>query len=273
MNMKMYNNVEIPMIGFGTWKISELDAEDAVRMAINTGYRHIDTAAIYLNEKGVAKGIKSSNINRDELFITTKLWIEESSYEDSIKAYKKSCEALETDYVDLFLIHWPTKNFKEQWKALETLFLEKKVRSIGVSNFNRHHLEELQKNQEFSPMANQIEIHPQFSQKEMRLFNEKNKILTEAWSPLMKGKVLDIEELTKIATKHKKTIAQIVLRWHIQNNVIVLPKSSNENRMKENFDIFDFELDKNDMTLIDSLNKDERIGANPDTFASERFNL
>ena len=273
MNIKMVNNVEIPMIGFGTWKISELDADDAVRIAINSGYRHIDTAAIYLNEKGVGKGIKSSHVNRDELFITTKLWIEETSYEDSIKAYKKSCEALDTDYIDLFLIHWPTKNFKEQWRALETLYLEKKVRSIGVSNFNKHHLEELEKTQKVSPMVNQIEIHPQFSQKEMRLFNDKNRIITEAWSPLMKGGVLEIEELNEIAAKHKKTIAQIVLRWHIQNNVIVLPKSSNGNRIKENFNIFDFELDKDDMTFIHSLNKNERIGANPDTFASERFNL
>ncbi len=273
MNRKLNNDIQIPILGFGTWKISDLDASDAVKVAIETGYRHIDTAAIYNNENGVGDGIKRSKVNRDDLFVTTKLWLEVATYKDSLKAFEKSCKLLKTDYVDLYLIHWPTKHFTEQWRAMEELYFEGKIKAIGVSNFNQNHLDDLFINAQVLPTVNQIEMHPRLTQKDLLNYNTKKKIQTVSWSPLMRGRIFEIKELNELADKYNKSIAQVVLRWHLQNGVVTIPKSSNNERIKENYQIFDFVLDEKDIIVIDNLNTNERTGADPETFASINFNL
>lgn len=273
MKLLLNNTERIPSLGFGTFRISDLNAKDAVKYAIVTGYRHIDTAAIYDNEKGVGEGIKSSKIKREDIYLTTKLWLQEQTYKETIAAFEQSCMRLDTDYIDLYLIHWPTKNFIEQWHAMIDLYKQGKIKSIGVSNFHQHHLEELFLQSSIVPAVNQIELHPHLTQKELINFNQLNSIKTESWSPLMKGKIMEIELLTELAKKYNKTQAQITLRWHIQNGIIAIPKSENQLRIKENFNIFDFELINEDIIKIDNLNKDKRIGSNPDTLASEKFNL
>lgn len=272
MKYKTISNNQIPMLGFGTWKIADDEAEEAVSNALNAGYRHIDTASIYKNELGVGKGIKKSNIARTDIFLTTKVWLETNTYDGVIQEFEKSCELLGTDYIDLYLLHWPTRNSLIQWKALEHLCNLKKVKAIGVCNFNQHHLENLIKNSKHQPAINQIELHPLLSQKKLVEYNHQHNILTEAWSPLMKGKILENEVINRLSKKYNKSEAQIILRWHIQNGIIAIPKTVHPNRMKENINIFDFELADNDMLLIDQLNKDERVGGNPDVYAKEKFN-
>lgn len=273
MKLLLNNEERIPSLGFGTFRISDLNARDAVRYAIQTGYRHIDTAAIYGNEQGVGEGIKNSKVKREDIYLTTKLWLQEQTYKETNAAFEQSCIRLDTDYIDLYLIHWPTKNFMEQWQAMIDLYKQGKIKSIGVSNFHQHHLEELLSQSSIIPAVNQIELHPNLSQKDLIKFNEINTIKTEAWSPLMKGQIMEIELLTELAKKYNKSQAQITLRWHIQNGIIAIPKSENQSRIKENFDIFDFELTTEDMIRIDNLNQNKRIGSNPDTLASEKFNL
>lgn len=273
MKLLLNNEERIPNLGFGTFRISDLDATDAVKYAIETGYRHIDTAAIYENEKGVGEGIKKSKIKREDIYLTTKLWLQEQSYKETIAAFEQSCMRLNTDYIDLYLIHWPTKKFMEQWIAMVELYNQGRIKSIGVSNFHQHHLEELLSQSSIVPAVNQIELHPHLTQKELISYNDNHGIKTESWSPLMKGKIMEIELLTKLAKKYNKTQAQITLRWHIQNGIIAIPKSENQSRIKENFSIFDFELTNEDMIKIDDLNQNKRIGSNPDTLASEKFDL
>jgi len=273
MKARLNTNDQIPFLGFGTFRITDLNAEYAVKHALDVGYRHIDTAAIYANEEGVGRGIKNSKLNREDVYLTTKLWLTEQNYKQAISAFEQSCLKLGTDFIDLYLIHWPTKDFIEQWQAMIDLFNEGKIKSIGVSNFHQHHLETLFTQSNIKPAVNQIELHPQFTQKDLLLFNKRNNIQTEAWSPLMKGEITNIHLLNELSKKYNKTTAQITLRWHIQNEIVAIPKSENQQRIKENFDIFDFVLSSEDMKKIDNLNQNNRIGSNPDTLASEKFGL
>ncbi|WIL35125.1 glyoxal/methylglyoxal reductase [Bacillus stercoris] len=264
--VKLHNGVEMPWFGLGVFKVENgSEATESVKAAIKNGYRSIDTAAIYKNEEGVGIGIKESGVAREELFITSKVWNEDQGYETTLAAFEKSLERLQLDYLDLYLIHWPGKDkFKDTWRALEKLYKDGKIRAIGVSNFQVHHLEELLKDAEIKPMVNQVEFHPRLTQKELRDYCKKQGIQLEAWSPLMQGQLLDNEVLTQIAEKHNKSVAQVILRWDLQHEVVTIPKSIKEHRIIENADIFDFDLSQEDMDKIDALNKDERVGPNPD---------
>ncbi|NLS89060.1 aldo/keto reductase [Bacillus subtilis] len=264
--VKLHNGVEMPWFGLGVFKVENgSEATESVKAAIKNGYRSIDTAAIYKNEEGVGIGIKESGMAREELFITSKVWNEDQGYETTLAAFEKSLERLQLDYLDLYLIHWPGKDkFKDTWRALEKLYKDGKIRAIGVSNFQVHHLEELLKDAEIKPMVNQVEFHPRLTQKELRDYCKAQGIQLEAWSPLMQGQLLDNEVLTQIAEKHNKSVAQVILRWDLQHEVVTIPKSIKEHRIIENADIFDFELSQEDMDKIDALNKDERVGPNPD---------
>ncbi|AMK73763.1 MULTISPECIES: glyoxal/methylglyoxal reductase [Bacillus] len=264
--VKLHNGVEMPWFGLGVFKVENgNEATESVKAAIKNGYRSIDTAAIYKNEEGVGIGIKESGVAREELFITSKVWNEEQGYETTLAAFEKSLERLQLDYLDLYLIHWPGKDkYKDTWRALEKLYKDGKIRAIGVSNFQVHHLEELLKDAEIKPMVNQVEFHPRLTQKELRDYCKAQGIQLEAWSPLMQGQLLDNEVLTQIAEKHNKSVAQVILRWDLQHEVVTIPKSIKEHRIIENADIFDFELSQEDMDKIDALNKDERVGPNPD---------
>ncbi|ASZ62793.1 MULTISPECIES: glyoxal/methylglyoxal reductase [Bacillus] len=264
--VKLHNGVEMPWFGLGVFKVENgNEATESVKAAIENGYRSIDTAAIYKNEEGVGIGIKESGVAREELFITSKVWNEDQGYETTLAAFEKSLERLQLDYLDLYLIHWPGKDkYKDTWRALEKLYKDGKIRAIGVSNFQVHHLEELLKDAEIKPMVNQVEFHPRLTQKELRDYCKAQGIQLEAWSPLMQGQLLDNEVLTQIAEKHNKSVAQVILRWDLQHEVVTIPKSIKEHRIIENADIFDFELSQEDMDKIDALNKDERVGPNPD---------
>lgn len=270
---KLMNGIEIPSIAFGTWKISDENiCRKSVKYALECGYRHIDAARIYNNEIFVGKGVseflkENPNIKREDLFITTKVWNSDQGYEETLKAFEASLERLNLDYIDLYLIHWPnTKNMAttfETWKALEKLYNDKKVRAIGVCNFEKHHLEELEQISTVTPMVNQIEIHPYNQQLELRKYCESKNIIVESWSPLIQGNVNDTL-IVELAEKYKKSPAQIILKWHLQNWLLPLPKSITPSRIKENREL-DFVLTKEDMEKINSLNKNERLGSHPDT--------
>ena len=269
---KLMNGVEIPSIAFGTWKISDENiCRKSVRYALECGYRHIDAAKIYNNEVFVGKGIaefleRTPNVKREDLFITTKVWNSDQGYEETLKAFEDSLTRLNLDYIDLYLIHWPnTKNMKttfETWRALEKLYKDKRVRAIGVCNFEKHHLEELEKNSTITPMVNQIEIHPYNQQDELRAYCESKNIIVESWSPLIQGNIND-PVLVEIGKIHGKSPAQIILRWHIQNWLLPLPKSITPSRIKENREL-DFVLSKEEMEKIKLLNRNERLGSHPD---------
>ncbi len=264
----LLNGVQMPIFGLGVWQVEEgASVIHSVKSAIKTGYRAIDTAAIYKNERGVGQAIKESGVAREELFITTKVWNSDQGYESTLAAYEESLEKLGLDYVDLYLIHWPVAGkYKETWKALEKLYKDGRVRAIGVSNFHQHHLDDLLMDAEVVPMVNQIELHPLLSQEPLRNYCASEGIRVTAWSPLGRGSLLNNAELTKIAEKYNKSVAQVILRWDVQNDIIVIPRSTKEERIIENADIFDFELSKEDMAYINSLNKNERTGADPDNF-------
>lgn len=262
------NGVRMPWLGLGVWKVSEAEVELAVKSAIEHGYRSIDTAAAYGNEEGVGKAVRESGVPRDQLFITTKVWNADQGYDSTLAAFDRSVGKLGMDYVDLYLIHWPVKGkYKETWRALEKLYRDGRVRAIGVSNFHVHHLEDLLPNAEVKPMVNQVEFHPRLAQRSLLRFCKEQGIQMEAWSPLMQGKeLLEHELLAKLANKYGKTAAQIILRWDVQHGVVTIPKSVTPSRIRENADIFDFELSAEDMALIDSLNLDSRVGPDPDNF-------
>ncbi|WP_027634432.1 aldo/keto reductase [Clostridium hydrogeniformans] len=267
------NGIEMPRLGLGVFRVEDSsELINAVKVAIKNGYRSIDGAAIYGNEEamgeGIREGIKEAGISREDLFITSKVWNADLGYESTIAAYEASLNRLGVDYLDLYLIHWPVEGkYKEAWKALEYLYKEGRVRAIGVSNFQVHHLQDLLGDAEVKPVINQIELHPYLSQKNVREFCEENHIQVEAWSPLMAGNgLLENEILKEIAKKYNKTVAQIVLRWDLQGQVVTIPKSTNERRLIENIDIFDFNLNKVDIDKIDSLNQDLRVGPDPDNF-------
>lgn len=266
------NGVKMPLLGLGVFRVEDNQGlVDAVKTAIKHGYRSIDGAAIYDNEvsmgKGIAEGIKAAGISREDLFITSKVWNADLGYESTIKAYETSLEKLGLDYLDLYLIHWPVEGkYKEAWRALEYLYKNGRVKAIGVSNFQVHHLEDLLKDAEIKPVINQIEYHPRLTQEKVREFCKQKDIQVEAWSPLMVGQLFDNEVLNEIANNHNKSIAQIILRWDIQNGVITIPKSTNEGRIIENSQIFDFELTNEEVEKINSLNQDFRVGPDPDNF-------
>lgn len=268
--LKMNDGNTIPQLGYGVWKISDEDAEGSVFQALKTGYRHIDTAKIYDNEGGVGRGIAASDIAREKIFVTTKVWNSDQGYDETLKAFDESAKRLGVKTIDMYLIHWPMPvrdQFVETWKALIRLRQENRVRSIGVCNFRIADLERLLKETGVTPAVNQVELHPQFQQKELRIFHEKNNILTEAWAPLGRGLFFDDPLLQSIAEEHSKTVAQIVLRWHMELGTIAIPKSQSAARMAENFDIFDFKLTASDHDKIASLDKiDGRMGPNPDEF-------
>jgi diketogulonate reductase-like aldo/keto reductase len=265
---KLSNGVEMPYLGLGVFEANEgPETIESVKFALECGYRHIDTAAVYRNEKGVGEGIRASNIERDKVFVTTKVWNADQGYQETLDAFHKSIDRLKFDYIDLYLIHWPVHGkYIDTWRAMEELYNSKLVKAIGVSNFLEHHLENLIKNTTIIPMVNQVEFHPYLVQPELLKFCEKKKIQYEAWSPLMKGKVSDIPLLVEIANKYKKNPVQVVLRWNLQKGIVTIPKSVHKERIKSNAEIFDFELSEKDILRIDALNKNERIGADPDNF-------
>lgn len=262
--VKLSNGVEIPQIGFGTFKIPDDIAVNSVKTALMSGYRHIDTAAIYKNEEGVGKGIKESGIPRNEIFLTSKLWNDDQGYESTLKAFDESLNKLKTDYLDLYLIHWPKDKNKESWKAMEKLYKEGRIKSIGVSNFKEHHLDDLLTEAEIIPMINQIELHPQFPQESTRKYCNEKGIMIEAWASLMQGQIFDKEIIIEIAKKHNKTVSQIGIRWALEIGIVTIPKSTHEERIKDNINVFDFKLDDEDMKKIASLNTGVRIGRDPD---------
>lgn len=268
----LHNGVKMPWFGIGVFKVEEGPVlVNAVKTAIKYGYRSVDTAAIYENEEGVGKGIqeglKETGISRQELFVTSKVWNADLGYDSTIAAYEKSLQKLGLEYLDLYLIHWPVEGkYKDAWRALETLYKEGRVKAIGVSNFQIHHLEDLMKEAEIKPMVNQVEYHPRLTQKELQAFCQENGIQLEAWSPLMQGQLLDNEILQNIAAKHNKSVAQIILRWDLQNGVVTIPKSTKEHRIIENATVFDFELTNEEMAVIHGLNQNLRVGPDPDNF-------
>ncbi len=266
--IQLHNGVKMPYLGLGVYKVENgHQTEETVQTALELGYRSIDTAAFYENEESVGKAVRSSGIKRNELFITTKVWNSDQGYDETLRAFEKSMNNLQLDYLDLYLIHWPVKGkYLETWQALEKLYKDGRVRAIGASNFKIHHLEDIIKNSELKPVVNQVELHPRLSQEELRLFCKQNEIAVEAWSPIARGRLLNDPILTSLGKKHGKSPAQIILRWHLQNEVIIIPKSVTPARLKENADLFDFELTSEEMKQINSLNRNERFGADPDNF-------
>lgn len=265
---QLNNGVKMPWLGIGTWQVfDQNEAAKIVKMAIDAGYRSIDTAAGYRNEEGVGKGIRESGIPRSELFITTKVQNSDQGYESTLRAFEESRKKLGLDYIDLYLVHWPVKGkYIDTWKAVEKLYREGLIRAAGVSNFQIHHLKDLFENSSLVPAVNQVEYHPHLTQLELKPFCKEHGIQLEAWSPLMQGNFINIPLLKELANKYGKTPAQIVLRWDLQNEVVTIPKSVKENRIKENADIFDFELSKDDVNAISALNLNKRYGPDPDNF-------
>ncbi|WP_018755846.1 aldo/keto reductase [Paenibacillus terrigena] len=265
--VKLNNGVEMPWLGLGVWKAADgQEVSNAVKSAIECGYRSIDTAAVYQNESGVGQGIKDSGIAREELFVTTKVWNSDQGYESTLHAFEESRKKLGLDYLDLYLIHWPVKEKKyiDTWRALEKLYNDGLVRAIGVSNFHIHHLKDIFEVSGIVPVVNQVEYHPLLAQRELHAFCNSHNVVLEAWSPLMQGKLLDDPTLTEIAAKYGKSVSQVILRWDLQNGVITIPKSVNPERIAQNGDIFDFELSAEDMERIQAMNKEQRVGPDPD---------
>lgn len=265
-SVTLHNGVKMPQLGFGVFKVKNgSETVESVKKALEAGYRHIDTAAIYGNEEGVGQAIRESGIPREELFITSKVWNTEQGFEKTLQAYEDSLKRLGTEYLDLYLIHWPgTNKYIDTWKALEKLYTDSRVRAIGVSNFHVHHLENLMNHTELKPVINQIELHPRLSQLEIREYCKKHDIKVEAWGPLGQGNLINEPTINHIADKHGKTAAQVMIRWHLQNDIVVIPKSVTPSRIVENTQVFDFELSLDEMNQIDSLNLGERYGTNPD---------
>jgi 2,5-diketo-D-gluconate reductase A len=257
----------IPQVGLGVWQTPNDTAVTAVKAALASGYRHIDTAAIYENEQGVGEGISASGVNRSEIFLTTKLWNSEQGYDTTLRAFEASLERLGTDYVDLYLIHWPAPKrdqYVDTWKAFIQLQKDGRARSIGVSNFNPEHIQRLIDETGITPVINQIELHPDFPQKDARAYHDKHRIVTQSWSPLGQGKLLENETVAKVAEKHGRTPAQVITRWHIDNGLVVIPKSVTPSRIEENFQVFDFKLDDEDMATFAILEQGGgRIGPDP----------
>ncbi|UOQ43600.1 aldo/keto reductase [Halobacillus salinarum] len=265
------NGIKMPWVGLGVYKMDDGEqVVKAVKSALSLGYRHIDTASFYDNEEGVGRAIRESDVPREELFVTTKVWNDEQGYDETLRAFERSMNKLGLDYLDLYLIHWPVgSKFKETWKAMEKLYKEGKVKAIGVCNFMQHHLEELMKDGEIKPMVNQVEFHPALYQKELSEFCHQHEIQMEAWAPLARGKYFDAAILKQLAEKYNKTPAQIMLKWDLHHNVVTIPKSANKDRQAQNADLFDFDLKDDEVLRINELHNGERIGFHPDEFNNQ----
>ena len=263
-SVKLNNGVEMPAIGFGTWAIADgSDVVEAVKTAIECGFRHIDTASFYKNEEGVGRGIAESGVSRGNLWVTTKVWPTETGYDNTLRAFDASLKRLGLDYIDLYLIHWPVGDYLKSWKIMEQLYTSGRIRSLGVSNFTIPELKNLLSHCELYPMVNQLEIHPFCQQKELRRFCVENEIQCEAWSPFCRGRIFNHPVLQKIAEKRNKTIAQIVLRWDNQNDVIAIPQAVDPKLIENNFQIFDFELSDAEMAEIDALDTGKALAFAP----------
>lgn len=265
----LHNGIEMPRFGLGVYKMDDpKEAFNAIIKALETGYIAIDTAAFYKNEQQVGEALRASGKRREEVFITSKVWNTDQGYDETLRAFEKTLTALNTDYVDLYLTHWPVpEKFPETYRAIERLYDEKLIQATGVSNHEIHHLEKLFATANIKPMVNQIELHPYLSQVELRHFCEENDIAVTAWSPLGRGRVLQDETIAAIGEKYGKSVAQTIIRWHLQSGHIVIPKSVTPSRIEENANVFDFELTAEDMAAIDALNRNERFGSHPDHFA------
>ena len=269
--LTLHDGVEIPQLGFGVFQVPPEDTQRAVEEALEVGYRHIDTAAAYRNERGVGAAIAASGIPREEIFVTTKLWNSQQGYELTLGAFGKSLDRLGLEQVDLYLIHWPVPTegrTLDTWRAFERIHEEGGSRTIGVSNFRIEDLEMLEREAEVLPTVNQIELHPHLQQAELRAWHLEHGIATEAWSPLAQGELLVNETIAGVAARHDRTPAQAILRWHLQLGNVVIPKSVTPARMKENFQLFDFELSEDDMTELGALDVGQRIGPDPATFVA-----
>jgi 2,5-diketo-D-gluconate reductase A len=269
--LKLNNGVEMPALGLGVFQSPPEETVSAVEAALRDGYRHIDTAAAYRNEAGVGAALEATGIAREEVFVTSKLWNSQQGYDSTMQACQKSLERLGSDYMDLYLIHWPVPTedrYLDTWRAFEQIHREGRARTIGVSNFRVEDLERLKAEAELLPTVNQIELHPKLQQAELRAWHEDNGVATEAWSPLAQGALLDDATIEAIAAEHDRTPAQVILRWHIQIGNVVIPKSVTPRRIRENFELFDFELSEEEMAAIGRLDSGERIGPDPATFVS-----
>jgi 2,5-diketo-D-gluconate reductase A len=268
--IRLNNGVEIPQLGFGVYQVPPEDTADAVSTALEIGYRHIDTAEMYGNEKGVGEAVARAGLDRGEVFVTSKLNNGFHRRDDALRAFDQSLGDLGLEYLDLFLIHWPLPgidvDYIETWKAMEEIYASGRCRAIGVSNFQAHHLRRLFSETQVRPAVNQIEVHPYLTQEELRAFDADHEIVTEAWSPIAQGKVLGDPAIVAIAERLDRTPAQVVLRWHVQRGDVVFPKSVSRQRMQENYELFDFELGTGDMATLTGLDRGERTGPDPDTF-------
>lgn len=265
---KLVNGVEMPRLGLGVYKMTNPDeAYSAMSHALEAGYIAIDTAALYDNEEQVGQAVRDSKKKREELFITSKVWNTDQGYDQTLRAFETSLKKLDMDYLDLYLTHWPVPElYVDTYRAIERLYDEKLIRATGVSNHEPHHLEKLLATANVQPMVNQIELHPHLIQQKNRDFAKQHNIAITSWSPLGRGRVLEDEAIMKLGEKYGKSAAQVIIRWHLQHDLIVIPKSVKEVRIRQNADVFDFELTAEDMQAIDMLNRDERYGSHPDTF-------
>jgi 2,5-diketo-D-gluconate reductase A len=266
----LHDGVEIPQLGLGVFQVPPADTQSVVEVALEAGYRHVDTAAAYRNEKGVGAALAASGLPREDVFVTTKLWNSDQGYDSTLQAFDASLGRLGLERVDLYLIHWPTPaedRLIETWRAFERLLEEGRARSVGVSNFRVEDLERLDAETDTRPTVNQVELHPRFQQDELRTCHAKHGIATEAWSPLAQGELLDDPVVSAIAERHGKTAAQAILRWHLQLGNVVIPKSATPERIRENFELFDFELSADDMAAFAGLDRGERIGPDPASFS------
>jgi 2,5-diketo-D-gluconate reductase A len=267
--LTLHDGVEIPQLGFGVFQIPPEETQERVEEALGVGYRHIDTAAAYGNEAEVGAAIAATGVRREDVFVTTKLWNSEQGYDSTLRAFEASLERLGTGHVDLYLIHWPLPSrdlFLDTWRAFERIKEEGGARSIGVSNFRIEDLERLQSEAEQFPTVNQVELHPRFQQAELRSWHADHDLATEAWAPLAQGDLLEDDTIATVAAHHERTPAQAILRWHLQVGNVVIPKSSNPERIRQNFEVFDFELSEDDMAAIERLETGERIGPDPSSF-------
>jgi 2,5-diketo-D-gluconate reductase A len=267
----LHDGVKIPQLGFGVFQIPPEETQEKVEEALGVGYRHVDTAAAYRNEAGVGAAIAATGVRREDVFVTTKLWNSEQGYDSTLRAFDQSIERLGTGHVDLYLIHWPLPSrdlFLDTWRAFERIQEEGGARSIGVSNFRVEDLERIEREAEKRPTVNQIELHPRLQQAELRAWHADHDIATEAWSPLAQGELLEDGTIETVAAHHDRTPAQAILRWHLQLGNVVIPKSSSPERIRENFEVFDFELSEDDMAALERLDTGERTGPDPSAFSA-----
>lgn len=262
----LYNGVEMPRFGLGVYKMTDKEAAtEAMITAIGEGYKAIDTATIYDNEAEVGEAVRNSGVKREELFITSKVWNTDQGYDETLRAFEASLKRLGFDYLDLYLTHWAIEGkYVDTYRAIQRLYDEKLVRSIGVSNHQQHHLEKILATANTKPMVNQIELHPQLTQEPLRSYCADHDIAITSWSPLARGRLLEDPVLSEIAKTHGKSVAQVIIRWHLQSDLIVIPKSVTPSRIRENAQVFDFSLSEEEMTMIDGLNQDWRSGTHPD---------